>query len=451
MEFSTDHEATADTDSNVQKSITLSPQFNYRRTTSSKENVKNDYINAMNSAATHEVGVCGMNERHAMGNDTKEFADLINHFKLDRNHSIKRSVQFHMEPTKVVPNGVKPLENLLAADEGSSSGKTLLPSRVKSRGSLTSTPSHCGTCYSDDADSDVDDMGDESSQEEQFSEPQPPDGGWGWVVVIAAFVTNLIADGVTFTFGIIYVDLLRYFGEGKSKTAWIGGLFMSMPLISGPIASYLTDRFGCRRVCMFGSILSAFGFVVSSYAESIELLIFTFGIISGFGLALCYVTAVVIVAYYFEKRRSLATGLSVCGSGFGTFLFAPLTTFLVTEYGWRGTTLILAGLFLNMAVCGALMRDLKWTKEKSKALRKDRLQKNRNKRKNKTYNQSLETAVSGMGMLHHKQQPHGFRTTKELKQLLQRGENPGEENNCNGGESHFCCWSVNIFSMGNHS
>jgi MFS family permease len=178
---------------------------------------------------------------------------------------------------------------------------------------------------------------------------------------------------------------------------------------------------------MFGSVLSAFGFIVSSYAESIELLIFTFGIVSGFGLALCYVTAVVIVAYYFEKRRSLATGLSVCGSGIGTFLFAPLTTFLVTEYGWRGTTLILAGLFLNMAVCGALMRDLEWTKQKSKALRKDRKQKNRDKRKNKAHHQCLKTAVSSVGAFSHKQQAQGCPNVAELRWLLQMGETPGKE------------------------
>jgi hypothetical protein len=346
-------------------------------------------------------------------------------------------VQFHEQPNEVVANGVVALDDPLQADDTSTALQNLLVSTSKSRGSLTSTPSQCGTCLSGgvggDDDDDDDDGGcgggleDGSSLEEQLSEPQPPDGGWGWVVVVAAFVTNLIADGVTFTFGIIYVDLLRYFGEGKSKTAWIGGLFMSMPLISGPIASYLTDRFGCRRVCMFGSVLSAFGFIVSSYAESIELLIFTFGIVSGFGLALCYVTAVVIVAYYFEKRRSLATGLSVCGSGIGTFLFAPLTTFLVTEFGWRGTTLILAGLFLNMAVCGALMRDLEWTKEKSKALRKDRMQKNRDKRKNKAYNQSLKTAVSNVSSLSHKEQAQGFPNVAELKWLLQMGETPGKK------------------------
>lgn len=356
MEYNRDR-ATSD-----QSPATSSPLFNHGRTSSSSKNVKD--VNIGVHSAGGQAAFSDMNGNSAIGNDTKE---SIKHLKLERNHSIKRSVQFHEEPAEVVPNGALPPLVLEDLSEDEPPPVNVL---LKNRGSISSTPSQCGEEEDDEEEED------ESSLEEQFSEPQPPDGGWGWVVVAAAFVTNMIADGVTFTFGIIYVDLLRYFGEGKSKTAWIGGLFMSMPLISGPIASYLTDRFGCRRVCMFGAVLSALGFVVSSYAESIELLIFTFGIVSGFGLALCYVTAVVIVAYYFEKRRSLATGLSVCGSGIGTFLFAPLTTFLVTEYGWRGTTLILAGLFLNMAVCGALMRDLEWTKAKSKALRKDRRQKN---------------------------------------------------------------------------
>lgn len=91
--------------------------------------------------------------------------------------------------------------------------------------------------------------------------------------------------------------------------------------------------------------------------------------------SLCYVAAVVIVAYYFDKRRSFATGLSVCGSGIGTFLFAPLTQFLIDEYGWRGTTLIMAGIFLNMTVCGMLMRDLEWTTYKSKQKAKQRKKK----------------------------------------------------------------------------
>lgn len=183
----------------------------------------------------------------------------------------------------------------------------------------------------------------------QFAEANPPDGGWGWVVCFASFLVNMIADGITFSFGVIYVQLLEYFGEGKAKTAWIGSLFMAMPLLSGPIASFLTDRYGCRKVTIFGSVLASIGFFVSAFTDSVEMLCLTFGVFAGFGLSLCYVAAVVIVAYYFDKRRSTATGLSVCGSGIGTFIFAPLTQMVIDEYGWRGTTLIISGVFLNMS------------------------------------------------------------------------------------------------------
>ncbi|XP_025190715.1 uncharacterized protein LOC112591196 [Melanaphis sacchari] len=224
---------------------------------------------------------------------------------------------------------------------------------------------------------------DESSSSSSSSDlhNRAPDGGWGWVVVFASFMVNMIADGVTFSFGVIFIEFENYFKEGKSNTAWIGSLFMAVPLLSGPIASFLTDRYGCQKVTVIGAIIASTGFVISAFADSLFMLFITFGLISGFGLSLCYVAAVVIVAYYFDKKRSLATGLSVCGSGIGTFVFAPLNHELLSYYGWRGCTLILAGLFLNLCVFGMLMRDLPWTKEQAqnewKRKKNARLQKRR--------------------------------------------------------------------------
>ncbi|RWS29936.1 uncharacterized protein B4U80_06652 [Leptotrombidium deliense] len=185
----------------------------------------------------------------------------------------------------------------------------------------------------------------------------PPDGGWGWVIVFASFMISVIADGISFTFGILFVDLTEYFKAGKSKTALVGSLFFSIPLLIGPLASALTDHFGCRKVTIISGIVSAFGFVIGYFSTSLEHLFIAFSI-SGIGLSLSYVTSIVIVAYYFEKRRSLATGLAVCGTGIGTFIFPPLTIFLLKEYTWRGTLLIMAGFFLNIVVFGAFMRDL---------------------------------------------------------------------------------------------
>uniref|UniRef100_A0A1B0FC80 Major facilitator superfamily (MFS) profile domain-containing protein n=1 Tax=Glossina morsitans morsitans TaxID=37546 RepID=A0A1B0FC80_GLOMM len=196
--------------------------------------------------------------------------------------------------------------------------------------------------------------------------PEIPDGGYGWMVVFASLVVSLIADGLSFSFGLINTELLAYFGESPSKTAWISSLFFSVPLLMGPIWSNLVDKYGCRKMTILGGVVSAFGFGLSSLCNSIEMLMVTFGIISGLGLGIGYVTAVVSIAFWFDKKRTFATGIGASGTGIGTFLYAPLTQWLIDSYGWRGATLILAGTMLNTCVCGALMRDPDWLIEENR-------------------------------------------------------------------------------------
>ena len=62
--------------------------------------------------------------------------------------------------------------------------------------------------------------------------------------------------------------------------------------------------------------------------------------VAGIGLGLIYLPAITCVSYYFEKKRAFATGLAVCGSGLGTFIFAPVINLLLEEYGWRGKLLV---------------------------------------------------------------------------------------------------------------
>ncbi|XP_028902150.2 uncharacterized protein LOC105221369 isoform X2 [Zeugodacus cucurbitae] len=190
--------------------------------------------------------------------------------------------------------------------------------------------------------------------------PTIPDGGYGWAIVGASLVVSLIADGLGFSFGLINSELLDYFGESASKTAWISSLFFSVPLLMGPIWSNLVDKYGCRKMTIFGGFLSAVGFGLSSLCNSVEMLMLTFGIISGLGLGIGYVTAVVSIAFWFDKKRTFATGIAASGTGIGTFLYAPLTQCLIDNYGWRIATLILAGTMLNTCICGALMRDPDW-------------------------------------------------------------------------------------------
>lgn len=97
----------------------------------------------------------------------------------------------------------------------------------------------------------------------------------------------------------------------------------------------------------------------------------------------------------------------------GTFVFAPLTQFLLGEYGWRGTTLILAGLFLNLCVCGALMRDLEWTKTNFKKNRKKR-------RRRRLRMNTTSSADSFSAQINQQQTPTSCPSVDEIRRLLQR-------------------------------
>lgn len=88
-----------------------------------------------------------------------------------------------------------------------------------------------------------------------------------------------------------------------------------------------------------------------------------FILLPGIGFGMMYLPAVVAVGYYFDTKRSLATGIAVCGSGVGTFAFPPLASYLLNKYNsWQSANIILAGLILNGVVFGSLMRPLTYPK-----------------------------------------------------------------------------------------
>ena len=68
--------------------------------------------------------------------------------------------------------------------------------------------------------------------------------------------------------------------------------------------------------------------------------------------------AIVSVGFYFDKRRSFAIGIAVCGTGVGTFLLSPTNRKLTNWYGWQGALLIKAAFVLNVVICGLVMRPL---------------------------------------------------------------------------------------------
>ena len=63
--------------------------------------------------------------------------------------------------------------------------------------------------------------------------PTPPDGGWGWVIVLASLVCNIIVDGIGYSFGVFLLEFSDYFQENKSKVSLVGSLLCGVYLFAG--------------------------------------------------------------------------------------------------------------------------------------------------------------------------------------------------------------------------
>ncbi|KRY42304.1 Monocarboxylate transporter 9 [Trichinella spiralis] len=192
------------------------------------------------------------------------------------------------------------------------------------------------------------------------------DGGYGWVVAFAAFATHVISDGFAYSFGILFPEIQRQFYASKAISSVVGAFFMALPLLVGPVASGLIEKYNFRHVTFLGASVTFVGFFVSVFTTNIYVLCVAFGILAGSGLGICCTTAIVAVTHYFDKKRGIATSFAVCGTGIGTIIFAPVTEALLNLFYWDGALFILSGISLNLFVCGALLRDPRFSHDTRK-------------------------------------------------------------------------------------
>lgn len=108
---------------------------------------------------------------------------------------------------------------------------------------------------------------------------------------------------------------------------------------------------------MMGSVISASAFAMCYFATNVFYLHFFYGIVGGIGFCFIYMPSVIIVGYYFERWRPLATGIALCGSGVGCFIMAPISTQLIVNLGWRNALLAQAGKTTQTSLTIKLIND----------------------------------------------------------------------------------------------
>lgn len=185
---------------------------------------------------------------------------------------------------------------------------------------------------------------------EEIYEIVPPDKGWSWVVCVVSFLSQFVCDGIVFTLSTFYEEIAKDFKTTKGKIYATTSYVLLFYSLAGIIGNVLLIFFQLRTVAILGGFLGSVGFICSGLlAHHYVVLYVSLGFVTGMGFGLIFLTSNVILLYYFEKRRSIATGIGASGTGIGCIVLPLVVNIVKTNYGWRKSFLFLST--LSGALC----------------------------------------------------------------------------------------------------
>jgi OFA family oxalate/formate antiporter-like MFS transporter len=167
--------------------------------------------------------------------------------------------------------------------------------------------------------------------------------GWRVLLVSVMGVTCGITAVPIYTIG-------AFVGPLEDAYGWSRGAILSATvfayltlIFSGPVAGWLTDRHGPRRV----AIWSVFGMAlaISSaaiLADTLWGLYLAYALIGILGAGTSPVVWTRAVSGWFRKKRGLAFGLTLMGTGLFATVGPIYVTFAIAKFGWRAGYIALA-------------------------------------------------------------------------------------------------------------
>ncbi|KAG0347844.1 hypothetical protein BG004_006794 [Podila humilis] len=165
-----------------------------------------------------------------------------------------------------------------------------------------------------------------------------PDGGFGWLVVFGAFMIQFCGFGFNFSWGVYqeyYLEAKTFPGATLSQVSWVGGIGASSVFLTTPFQASMTRLIGLRAMIASGALISGSGIILASFAKELWQLYLTQGVLFGLGAGMSIFTSIAVPVQWFDKRRGLASGICVAGSGIGGASLAPLSRYLISHVGYQ--------------------------------------------------------------------------------------------------------------------
>jgi MFS family permease len=175
-----------------------------------------------------------------------------------------------------------------------------------------------------------------------------------WIILACAFAIQFTFSGIHFTFGVFLKPVANDFEWSRGATAFAYTLQWWITSPAALIFGWLSDRIGPRRVLLIGGLIFGLGIFLSGLVQNFWQFCLTIGVLAGIGRSAGRAPLLSAVHQFFNKRKGLAMGITLSGTGVGTLLFPPLVRYVISVADWR-TAFYLLGLIGGFLVLSAAL------------------------------------------------------------------------------------------------
>ncbi len=184
------------------------------------------------------------------------------------------------------------------------------------------------------------------------------------LVVILAFVMNLLSRGIGETFAVFLLPIESEMGWTRTTLAGIYAIYMGAHGLAAVVIGWFVDRVGPRVVYTIGLLAYGFAFLLAQFGTEPWHFYLTTGVMAGIAMtAIGMTTATVLITRWYHGPRarqlSPAIGIAYSGMGAGVIIWIPITNQLIEMLGWRETYRTLG---IILCVLAVIVYVLPWSK-----------------------------------------------------------------------------------------
>lgn len=177
-----------------------------------------------------------------------------------------------------------------------------------------------------------------------------------WLVLLGCFIGMALSTPAILMqpLGLFLKSMTAEFGWSRTTFSSVVAMASLSNIIILPIAGYLVDRFGPRKVIAIGVVLGCASYAAISQANSYATLIALIMLAVAAGNLASYPAFMSLAQRWFDKKLGFALAITSTGLAVGVAIFSFLIAQTITLDGWRAAFIAVGSIAFGVGLLNVL-------------------------------------------------------------------------------------------------